>query len=304
MSQPNDLTQRRSVDLRKYFTARHFAYIEQVASLKYRDRCAFLRQDSVPRFLYKYRTSLQMDSPLVDRHRDLIVRSQLFLASPARFNDPYDMSVQVVLGGNASEVRKTFDDILKERGVPWQARQKELKQLMRNGIGKIDVQRTYNQMVAAAGVYSFAGDPLSILMWAHYGENHRGFCFQFDVAQDVTTFASAQRVEYSDDYPVLSWVGLNGGTEKIETVLLRKFSGWSYEKEHRIVMPASAGHYVDIRPDALTGIIIGCQAPEESVVHLNQLLAERSAANLPLPRVYRAVKHGSRYQLIMKRVTL
>ena len=291
------------VDWRKYLTPRHLDFVEYVSSVEYRKRCAILRRESLPHFLYKFRSCVASDDTARDRLRDVIVRSRLFLSSPVSFNDPYDTSAQVVLGGDASEVRKTFDNILKEQGLNWGDRRKRVGRFMSAGIESIGshAQRMFESMASAAGVYSFGGNPLNILMWAHYGENHRGLCFQFDVAQDITTFATALPVQYSEDYPILSWVGINNDGESVTTVLLRKFKGWAYEEEHRIVIPESAGKYLAFRPVALTGIIIGCRAAKDTVECLNDLLAERSAAGLPLLKTYRASKHSSKYRLILKR---
>jgi hypothetical protein len=305
MATPDKVTPPRFVDWRKYSTPRHIAFVEYVSSLEYRKRCAILRGQSLLHFLYKFRSCMSFDGKdtWIDRLRDVLVRSRFWLSSPASFNDPYDMTTQVILGGNAREVRKTFDDFLKERRLNWRDRQKQLERFMSGGIENLGshAQRTFESMASAAGVYSFGGNPLNLLMWSHYGENHRGICFQFDVAQDVENFTAALPVEYSEEYPILNWVGINNGSQDVTTVLLRKFKGWAYEEEHRIIKPESAGTYLAFDPAALTAIILGCRAPDPSVERIKELLVERSAAGLPSPKIYRAFRHASKYRLILKR---
>ena len=102
-------------------------------------------------------------------------------------------------------------------------------------------------------VISFAGNPLSILMWSHYGSNHEGVCFQFDVAKDPESFLFSLPVEYSDDYPIVNWVtDFDGFFQK---TLLRKHLGWSYEGERRIITPHTTREHYPFKPDALTAIV-------------------------------------------------
>jgi hypothetical protein len=129
---------------------------------------------------------------------------------------------------------------------------------------------------------------------------------QFELAGDLATFAQALPVEYSEDYPTLNWVRINrdnrdaADTDMVLRVLLRKFKGWAYEEEHRIIIAEGAGKNLSFVPSALTAIIVGSRAPDPIVEQLKELLAERSAIGLPQPKIYRASKHPSKYRLIVK----
>jgi hypothetical protein len=283
-------------------TPPEFARIAKyLLSLGYRKRRQVLWhrvKPRLPRFLYKFRSLLPADEKSVDRMRDILVRSRLWFSSPEDFNDPFDTSIKAVVDGDPQELRNRIDNIFKARGMKWADRQREVARIMsRPQEIPLRVQETFKQTLYAMGVCSFGGDPRSILMWSHYAANHEGFCLQFELARDVENLISLE-VNYSEEYPVLIYIN---GTDELMPLLLTKFKGWCYEKESRIIIPESARQYIDFRPAALSGIIIGCRAKQETVEALNNLLAERSARSYPMPKLYRVFLDNSNYELIIKR---
>jgi hypothetical protein len=84
------------------------------------------------------------------------------------------------------------------------------------------------------GVVCLSKSWRAILMWAHYGDNHKGLCLGFEI--DDTPFLS--KIEYvSKRLP--SWIDfsekLGGVEEPMPTKSLNvKHRGWRYEKERRL----------------------------------------------------------------------
>jgi hypothetical protein len=258
-----------------------------------------LRARMRPRFLYKFRTLDSSDSTSVDRIRDVIVRSRFWLSSPLDFNDPFDTWAKVVFDGSIQEKRRRLDQVLKQHSLTWNNRQKQLRRTLSKPEEFVAIIRKfYFETIEKTGVYSFGGDPLSILMWSHYASNHRGLCLQFEAAKDPMTFIKAVTIKYSDKYPLWNWttdfdVGLR-------IILERKHSGWHYERESRIIISEATHQYIPFLPEALRSIIIGCCTPAKTVAKLRELIQERSAAGFPTPKVYSAFKHDSRYKLLLK----
>jgi hypothetical protein len=256
----------------------------------------------LPRFLYKFRRLAPADAKSVDRLRDVLVRSRLWFSSAADFNDPFDMSARFIAKGTPAERTRRLHELLER--VKVKLDQEEFQGTLGAFLDASDARIAevaatgHVQAIEESGVYSFAGDPRSILMWSHYGDEHGGLCLQFEVVKDLNTFLKAERVKYSDEYPVVNWV--TGFPEALYEAILRKHYGWSYERETRIVMPDLAKQYLSFRPEALQGIIIGCRAKLPIISKLRELLKERSAVGHPAPRLYRAVKHQSRYKLVIK----
>ncbi|WP_206955952.1 DUF2971 domain-containing protein [Trinickia acidisoli] len=79
----------------------------------------------------------------------------------------------------------------------------------------------------------------SPVMWAHYGDKHRGVCIGFDTAEHVQVCPVSYR---TDRLPgLLDSLGQRQlpTEEQIMTVLTTKFKDWQYERECRIFAEGS-----------------------------------------------------------------
>ena len=246
-------------------------------------------RSAYPRFLYKYRR-LQTPEDM-DRLREIIVRSELWLSSPRNFNDPFDISPKFVFDATVEEKRMRIRNVLKDEGKKFHEIERLLPELMAQNL----VERLQGA-INETGVCSFAGDPRNILMWSHYASNHEGLCLVFEIARDPKTFLNALPVEYSVEYPVVNWVkDVDEGAPL--HIVLRKHRGWEYEKERRIVKLNEANTHIKFLPAALRAIITGCRVKESTLENLETLLAERTAARMPTITIYQCSQHESRYRL-------
>ncbi len=283
--------------------SRFQAIVAHVERLADRERRQFLWnhvQPRLSRFLYKFRVLEPSDNMSLDRMRDIVVRSRLWLSSPVDFNDPFDMSGKFVAEGTVEEKRSRVEGLLKQIGMSQAERDRRRPGIVARSNAEFAAlaQAGNRRHVELTGVCSFGGDPRSILMWSHYTRNHEGLCLQFEVAKDPRVFMQAVPVEYSDEYPVVNWLTA-GFRKEIEAVILRKYTGWRYRQETRIVMPNAAHQFLGFRPEALRGIIIGCRAGDARTGKLGELIAERSSVGLPVPVLYCAVEHESKYRLVI-----
>lgn len=271
------------------------SYVHNLPYFERRLEIALKKKPRWNRFLYKYKSI--DDEQSVDRVRDILVRSRLWLSSPVDFNDPFDMSAATVVNANARERRERFNTLLKELGVPYKEREQKVKALVRKPIDELkkEFEASYQENIKKVGVFSFAGDPKNILMWSHYAQNHTGICIQFELARDFLTLSSAAPVTYSSDYPEVTWI--NSFPESIGKAVMQKHLGWSYENEHRIVRPREAHKYLPIDPQAIVGIIMGCRTSSACRKTIEKILEERHCAKMPPVQLFFAQKHGSRYQL-------
>ncbi len=249
------------------------------------------------RFLYKYK-SIDATSPTsIDRLRDLLVRSRFWLSSPHDFNDPFDMSAKIVAKATADEKLWRINALMRGRGLSYSKRVKTRKRFMRMSIDELEkeLRKHHKIQIEKTGIFSFAGDAKDILMWSHYAMEHTGVCLQFERAQDYKTLYQATPVEYSSEYPEINWI--KDFQESLSNALLRKYEGWSYEKEQRIVLVGLAHTYLQFDPRALVGLIIGCRITRNGHAIIQSILDERQRANLPAIRLFFAQKHSSNYRL-------
>ncbi|GAA0426124.1 DUF2971 domain-containing protein [Cocleimonas flava] len=127
------------------------------------------------------------------------------------------------------------------------------------------------------GIFSLSEDPLNMLMWSHYGEDHKGLAYGFDANEgsDLSNEEYFQPVKYSDqalkvdlskglknalDYYIDEYgqtklknrIEINDS--QIQSVLFTKTNDWRYEKEWRY-MREKFGTYP--LPGKLSRIVFG-----------------------------------------------
>ena len=113
-----------------------------------------------------------------------------------------------------------------------------------------EFRRTFNAGRVAAskafGIICFSKDWNSPLMWAHYGNKHKGICLGFDIddshLKEVTYFSERMAAEIDMEKKY------GGLTEDIiENLLCTKYIDWEYENEVRVIVPLetrdSSGFY-------------------------------------------------------------
>lgn len=158
------------------------------------------------------------------------------------------------------------------------------------------------------GVLSLTSDPLNVLMWAHYGNNHQGICIGFDmehsffsqVDKGQTTVRcnnlfNLLKVEYNNERPNYTEYT---ACEYAEKAFTSKFKHWSYEEEYRLIrkLPSNSKILIQNAPnDLIKEIYFGIK----SDIDLN--IFNNLAENVDL---YRVKYRNDGYKLIKERINL
>ena len=275
-----------------------------MAVASYMEKRLFLANGNYPRFLYRYISFNPDEEKSIDRLRDIVVRSELWLSSIHDFNDPFDMAAHIKFEGTTEEKKNFLNQMYRNtpqlEKVKWKEKQKKINELMANpNLPEQLFRNGYQKNMDLIGVCCFTLDPRNILMWSHYSSNHTGLVLQFEAARHIEVLARPLQIGYSKNYPIINW--LNKEDVEVENILLRKHIGWEYEQEWRIIHPWGARSYLQYHPSGLRGIILGCRAESQSVKKLKDLLTERERLGHSMPQIYRAHKHPRDYNLIIKR---
>ncbi|MDE2622691.1 MAG: DUF2971 domain-containing protein [Betaproteobacteria bacterium] len=252
----------------------------------------------LPDYLHKYMSLNVEDPKSCEKLHSIIVDSYLWLCSPRHFNDPFDMTSHIELEKDAQTLRKFVKKGIKDFNpeLGYKDREDLVDRYMSNQEDfKNHVRDTFRSKIEGVGVCCLSEDPVNILMWSHYAEKHSGFAMRFSVVQDVQVFARSLPVEYSQEYPVIVWPSDSGQMDK--KIILGKHDGWKYEKEFRVIHPTGANSLLRFKPEALTGIYIGCRTPEKSVMKLKSFLDKRNALGYPTPELFQVNKHSKKYGL-------
>ena len=245
-------------------------------------------------FLYRYRDLVGSRAAWLQQ---IIVDSQIYFASPADFNDPFDCRVRFHADGPFDELRKNLDQLLRERGESPEDRQQKIRRMGNPSTFVRKVAARFQREVDDTGVISLSSTHENILMWSHYACSHSGICLQFRVVVDPPFFASAMPVSYTKDLPLPNLLG-EDRHERAQQLLLTKAEDWAYEREWRILEPDRVPGSRSFPPELLSAIIFGVKISKANKDTMMKWIAQRS---MPLP-VYQAAQNDTKYGLIFKQI--
>lgn len=198
--------------------------------------------------------------------RDLQSISEDYFWAPSRhdLNDPFEGLF------DDSFLNFQLDAILKILGnkKAEDTRQESFKKSLRDLLAYVDI----------CGIYSLSKTPLEELLWAHYGDSHKGFCLGYDLDKliefdlddyryfDVTYSNRPQSIDFSTVYG-------EEPSQILRVMLGMKSKAWEYEKEVRIVPSRSGKHHYDYR--ALKSVYFGARMPENQKLLMMEKLQGR-----------------------------
>jgi hypothetical protein len=153
---------------------------------------------------------------------------------------------------------------------------------------------TLEAQLQAVGIFSLSELPDHPLMWAHYGDQHKGIAIGFHATAPGSKLSDPEhclKVNYSDSVPVLEAAGglrlrssmylgdsgpyfkqnLSFNDSALQAAISTKSTSWSYEQEWRYVEEAG-GHQP--WPGTITEVIFGLKCPWPRRMHYFTLAAE------------------------------
>lgn len=146
----------------------------------------------------------------------------------------------------------------------------------------------FDQFIKSLRALCFSRRNDNLLLWAHYADNHRGICLQYEFTDD-TYRGQCFPVEYSPNQPILEKVErYPAGVSAAETlsihkdrearVFLTKSQDWSYEEEYRLLRLAEEPNAPGERrpvPAKLTAIYFGLRTSPQTIEIADRLLQDR-----------------------------
>ena len=160
----------------------------------------------IPETIYKYRDWKN------EYHKKILTNQEIFFSSPRLFNDPFDCRIQIAYHKLKEDEKLAIDyfSIFVGRQFPHltkQQKEKEVQRLISEGRFKDDEyilqanQKSIEQLHDIYGVLSLTAVKDNILMWAHYSNDHQGFCVGFDSIKLFDYFGGGGgEINYVDNY--------------------------------------------------------------------------------------------------------
>lgn len=238
-----------------------------------------------------------------DRALDVVRTGKVFFPTPSRFNDPFDCAIRFDYDLSPDEYVQSAFRTYRKGGHNW----KSIKSILDNDLNPdgtlTDKKRRQIRSIAlefvksnsCLGVLTLTEDPLSILMWAHYGQNHQGACIGFrrDTSNALGDDDITHPVEYSDVYPDARFVDITSGEGRLsKKVIYTKARDWSYEKEWRLT--CNTGDMFKKVPDEIAQVILGLNIPQTARASFQTECAKRRI------RLFRCVVTSGQFKLSLE----
>lgn len=197
-----------------------------------------IRKEAPP-FVYKYRGDWSNKY-----HKELITHQSAWFAAPGELNDPHDITTPLQFDFSEIEHPIFFEKLkIIFRSENPLASERDIAVICTNKLNEIRknpkayFEKNYKDLKESGiydrvGLFSCTTDELNETMWAHYGNNYKGFVVGFITVELCRSFlSSAGPVKYSDEVPKFSFINPRLDADFDHYYL--KSTKWSYEKEFR-----------------------------------------------------------------------
>lgn len=251
---------------------------------------------AVPKYLYKYYSENLLNMDAIKNH-------EMWYSAPCNFNDVFDCDVSI-------NEKAIFESFLSADPQGRRIRQGSPMWIkLKSDVHKqIDyLQGTFEETKQTTGISCLSESDSSLLMWAHYANNHKGMCVEYEMLQISEQLKfSPIPVIYTDERVSLNSLvseDLRRDTMKffVESITT-KSPEWSYEKEWRIIRDESVcdTRWNKVNKGALlkmirpTSIILGCRTEWDFEKSVREYCEKEKVT------LYKMEKNKEKYQLDKK----
>jgi hypothetical protein len=233
--------------------------------------------------------------------------STIKFTCPLEFNDPfdclphYDTTSIEQLPHMRPDLFKAAGD---RRGLSPAKRIQEKGKFVARLRNRIDDGSFARDLLGGVGVVSLSKNALSIPMWSHYADFHRGLVLEFRIprirAREDVPLAIDRLVpfpvRYETDRPHLK-AGIEHPRDLVDKVILTKSLDWEYEQEERVIdQVRGPGIYKYRRDEILCSVIAGLKMSEDDYLRL-QSIVRGQYSSIPNLMLYRARAKIGEYKL-------
>lgn len=259
------------------------------------DHASYNNIPTPPR-LYKY---FKYNAPdKIDWTKRIFINNEIYFATPKFFNDPFDSITRFTYPKSQTErehfIREWVRSSLPQ--IPEVVADRQVKGSVAKGddishMKKICEELTY-QMQQSNAVFCMTEKNDNILMWAHYANQHTGFCLEFGT--NTPLFSRVRPVIYSKYLPKQDLVEfMTVNVRQLPLYLVTKAKDWEYEKEWRLADPGADPGPREYPEESLTGVIFGCRMNEKNRRQIQDWCRERDHP----PKLFEAKEKINEYGL-------
>lgn len=154
----------------------------------------------------------------------------------------------------------------------------------------LTLKERYKEMskqINSFGILSLTEDPVNMLMWSHYGDQHKGIVLGIEIDEEE----SCKQVEYKNEFPKIDMSLSNAHfsmnfqspenisreytieltDQIINDIFYHKAECWNYEKEWRIInQKFGLANY----PGKLVEVIFGCRCSDSDKIAVKRCITD------------------------------
>ena len=205
-----------------------------------------------------------------------LATGKVWFSPRSQLNDPYDCAPNVIWDIDEQQL----DELIASFNLSW-------KNPLSYDDKKKEVEKSLFQHINDCGVFCVSGTPYSPLMWAHYGDSHRGVAISFAVKPENVDNPDAPHkcprpVSYNgrgracmfDFYKAR--LGKTGSDEAfsnlIQACYFSKTPDWAYEQETRFLSVRENG-LLELDAD-ISVVVYGARITKEHISLIQRLIPD------------------------------
>ncbi len=229
----------------------------------------------LPPILYKYR---DWNNPY---HKRILTENEIYLASPADFEDEYDCKIPIRYDLLTEE--EIYDLYFKsslELNQHFSVEQHKNFALKNQKKGLLlDKERIrelekffFDNFNKRFGVLSLTAIRDNVTMWDYYANHNKGFCIGFHsiaLCKTSNLFGGGGIMNYYNVLPIIKFTDQN--EKKYFYQIHSKLQKWGFEEEYRLTKSLTIDRKVQIPNEVYAEIILGPDIPEISRQEIVQL---------------------------------
>jgi hypothetical protein len=223
--------------------------------------------EDLPSHFYKFTSAT--------RAIEILITKQLWFSSPENFNDPFDCNIHLIdFEPNDEQIKMIINE--KVAGN----RKKRREEIKKNKQNAYRIRNQFaeqsDEITQKSGICCFSEKNDNILLWAHYGDSHKGVCLKF--SSEISEIGTMTRmVEYKDSLKRASFFNEQG--KSILHLFFTKAADWKYENENRIVRMLENGK-TEFKIEYLTEIIFGCKTHKSVIAKVKKTISDLNIVHI------------------------
>ena len=178
--------------------------------------------------------------PINDYTFGVIKTGKVWMSDPINFNDPYDCALSLDMKSYHKR-NSDFHSIVRDVRMEKRKRSEiPMNKPPIPGWAMNVANNEFKEEQSKYGVCCFSETNVSMLMWSHYADNHKGVCIEFEFPKDSLEKSEIDKVNYCNEFPKYSFDDYRGKSKeevqnKIRELITIKAKDWEYEKEWRLI---------------------------------------------------------------------